>query len=145
MSRRTMLAKVHIGKKDLGWDDDTYRVILQGRYGVDSAARLTGDQLADLCDYLKGQGVEFRRPRDKKKDRARYYQIPPNTPYARQKRYICALWAKLGYDMDKIDARVKRQFGVEKLIWLHDEAALQTLAKDLYTRCRQRGLDPSPW
>ena len=40
---------------------------------------------------------------------------------------------------------VKRQFQVDKLVWLHEQDALQTLAKDLYTRCRQRGLDPEPW
>ena len=144
MSRKAMLAKVHIGKKDLGWDQDTYCQVLVGRFGVQSAADLSADQLAELCDYLKSQGVNFR-PRDKKKDRQRFYPIPDKTPYARQKRYIAALWNKLGYDMDKLDTRVKKQFGVDKLIWLHDQDALQTLAKDLYTRCGRRGLDPEPW
>jgi hypothetical protein len=144
MSRKAMLAKVHIGKKNLGWDEDTYRQVLEGRFGVQSAAALNTDQLAELCDYLKSQGVSFR-PRDKKKDRQSYYPIPEKTPYARQKRYIAALWNKLGYDMDKLDTRVKKQFEVDKLVWLHDEDSLQTLAKDLYTRCRRRGLDPEPW
>ena len=139
-----MLAKVHIGKKAMGWDDDTYRLILQSRYGKSSAAHLTDEELADMCEYLRGQGVRFR-PLDKRKDRQRYYRIPDGTPYAQQKRYICALWAKLGYPLTGLDTRVKRQFGVAKLIWLHDQEHLQTLAKDLYTRCRQRGLDPEPW
>ena len=144
MSRKAMLAKVHIGKKDLGWDEDTYRQVLEGRFGVQSAADLSSDQLAELCDYLKSQGVSFR-PRYKKKDRQRFYPIPDKTPYAQQKRYIAALWNKLGYDMDKLDTRVKKQFGLDKLVWLHDQEALQTLTNDLYTRCRKRGLDPEPW
>lgn len=143
MSRNAMLAKIHIGKKDLGWDDDTYRAALHGRFGVASAAKLSDSELAEFCEYLRTQGVTFR-PKDKKKDRARFYEIPHDTPYATQKRYICALWAKLGYEMNKIDTRVMRQFKVEKLLWLHDKDQLQTLTKDLYTRCWQAGLDPRP-
>jgi hypothetical protein len=117
---------------------------LKRSFGAQSAADLTTDQLAELCEYLKSQGVRFR-PKSKKKDRQRFYTIPDKTPYAQQKRYIAALWNKLGYDMDKLDTRVKKQFKVEKLVWLHDEDKLQTLAKDLYTRCKKRGLDPKPW
>lgn len=143
MSRNSMLAKIHIGKKRLGWDDDTYRQVLKGRYGRDSAGKLAPGQLADFCEYLKTQGVEFK-PKDPKKDRERFYPIPAGTPFADQKKYIAALWNKLGWDMDKLDTRVKRQFKVDKLVWLHDQASLQTLAKDLYTRCKRADLDPDP-
>ncbi len=141
-NRKNLLAKIHIGKTAMGWDEDTYRQILQSRYGAASAAALSDADLADMCEYLRSQGVKFRRPR---KSHRSYYRIPDGTPYARQKRYICALWAKLGYPLATLDIRVKRQFGVAKLVWLHDEDDLQTLTKDLYTRCQRRGLDPRPW
>lgn len=146
MDRKSALAKIHIGKKAMGWDEDAYRLVLKGRYGVESAAALQDRDLADMCEYLRGQGVAYKRPqKPPRRDRRRFYRIPDKTPYADQKRYICALWAKLGYDLDKLDTRVKKQFDVAKLVWLHDQNALQTLAKDLYTRCRKRGLDPTPW
>jgi phage gp16-like protein len=145
MNRKSALAKIHIGKKTLGWDEDTYRLVLQSRYGVASAAKLKDGDLADLCDHFQRQGVKFSRPKKQPaRDRRHFYRIPNSTPYADQKRYICALWAKLGYDMDKLDARVKKQFSVEKLAWLHNQDDLQTLAKDLYTRCKKRELDPEP-
>jgi hypothetical protein len=55
-----------------------------------------------------------------------------------------ALWNKLGWKISGIDLRCKKQFGVEKLVWLNDQYSLQTLAKDLYSRCQKRGLDPTP-
>jgi hypothetical protein len=146
MNRKSALAKIHIGKKALGWDEDTYRLVLHSRYGVESAGKLKDSDLADLCEHFRSQGVAYKRPkRQPRRDRRHFYRIPDKTPYCDQKRYICALWAKLGYDLDKLDTRVRKQFDVAKLVWLHDQTALQTLAKDLYTRCKRRGLDPEPW
>ena len=146
MNRKSALAKIHIGKKALGWDGDTYRLVLHSRYGVDSAAKLKDADLADLCDHFKSQGVKYTRPKKQPaRDRRDFYDIPKGTPHEKQKRYICALWAKLGYDMDKLDTRVKKQFKVEKLAWLHNQADLQTLTKDLWNRCKDKGLNPEPY
>lgn len=143
MSRNAMLAKIHIGKKTLGWSDEEYRDILQLRYSKASAGKLTFTELADMCDHFRKQGVDFK-PKDKAKERARFYEIPAGTPYADQKRYIAALWNKLGYHMAGLDTRVKKQFRVDKFIWLNDQNHLQTLAKDLHNRCHKAGLDPDP-
>ena len=139
MSRTALLAKIHIGKKQLGLDDSIYRAMLGGRYGVDSSARLNQVQLRDLVEYFKSQGAEFKSPKSK------YYRVPGNVPYARQKRYIAGLWVKLGWNAEGLDTRAKKQFGVEKFIWINDETALQKLAKDLFSRCKQRSLEPEPW
>ena len=142
--RKAQLAKIHIGRKQMGWDDVTYRSILLGRYGVESAARLSDKQLDDMCNYLKEQGVQFK-PSDPKKEKKRWYKIPDNVPYCRQKRYIAALCRELGWTMSGLDTRCKRQFGVDKFIWLNKQSDLQTLAKDLQNRCNKRGIDPAPW
>jgi hypothetical protein len=107
MSRNALLAKIHIGKKALGWDDDTYRDVLMSRYGVSSSAHLDFPQMSDLVEYFKSQGVEFKSPKTK------YYQVPDSVPYARQKRYIAGLWVMLGWNARGLDTRVKKQFGVE--------------------------------
>jgi hypothetical protein len=88
-----------------------------------------------------------KRLRDwKKGDKADGYErldIPAG-PLARQKRYILMLWCLLGYEPRSLDGRVSKQFGVEKFVWLTDPAALATLAKDLWSRCRKAGIDPEP-
>jgi len=70
--------------------------------------------------------------------------IPEGTPLAQQKRYILGLWLELGYEPALIDERCKRQWNVERLEWLNDSHALQTLTKDLYGRCAKAGLAPEP-
>ncbi len=67
----------------------------------------------------------------------------PDGPLARQKRYILALWDKLGYKQSGLDLRCKKQFGVDRFVWLHDGKALETLAKDLNNRCKKKGIDPT--
>lgn len=82
----------------------------------------------------------------KKGDKADGYERLdiPTGPLARQKRYIVTLWLLLGYEPKALDGRVSRQFGVDQFIWLTDAAALATLAKDLWSRCRKAGIDPEP-
>ncbi|ADK84970.1 conserved hypothetical protein [Desulfarculus baarsii DSM 2075] len=143
MDRNAMLAKIHIGRKTMGWDEDAYRDVLRGRYGVDSAAKLKPADLADMCAYLAGQGVSFK-PAAKAKEKARWYAIPDRTPHCQQKRYIAALWRALGWKASGLDTRCKKQFGVDKFLWLHDQDKLQILAKDLHNRCKKRGIDPTP-
>jgi phage gp16-like protein len=48
--RREMLAKVHIARKDLGIDDDTYRDVLTRVTGRTSSADCTRSQIVDLLD-----------------------------------------------------------------------------------------------
>jgi hypothetical protein len=82
----------------------------------------------------------------RKGDKADGYErldIPPG-PLARQKKYILMLWCLLGYEPKSLDARVSKQFGVERFVWLTDQAALATLAKDMWSRCRRAGIDPEP-
>jgi phage gp16-like protein len=58
---RGMLAKIHIAKKELGFDDETYRDILQTRYKKDSAAKLTRFEGEDLILHFKAQGWKVKR------------------------------------------------------------------------------------
>ncbi len=59
---------------------------------------------------------------------------------ARQKKYAIWLWTNLGYAPEKIDARVKRQFGVDRLEWLNDPHDLHALITDLLARAKRAGL-----
>jgi len=58
--RNALLAKVHIAKKELGLDDDLYRVILQDEFGVESAADLRVEELEGLVARFKAKGWQSR-------------------------------------------------------------------------------------
>ena len=60
-NRRAMLAKVHIGKKRLGLDDETYRALLSDAYGVNTAAKLSVKQLDDLLMRFQAMGAELNQ------------------------------------------------------------------------------------
>jgi hypothetical protein len=165
VDRRKLLAKVHIAIKDLGIPDHVYRGILEDLFGKSSAGKLSGPQLVRLVNHFEdlGWGAEERgqtrlRPEatarqgsevGKREERTRdagsrkpFIEIPDG-PLARQKRYILALWDKLGYKQSGLDLRCKKQFGVDRFVWLHDGKALETLAKDLNNRCKKKGIDPT--
>lgn len=108
--RKGMLAKTHMGKKQLGLDDETYRAMLADRYGVASAGKLRMNQLDDLVKHMERLGASFTKTQRSAKK------------YVRK---IYALWGELEA-MGVIDkpgkqsciAWVKRQCGVENPEWL---------------------------
>lgn len=54
--RAGLIASVKIAQKDLGLDDTTYRSLLQGVTGRDSAARCTVPQLKAMLAELRAKG-----------------------------------------------------------------------------------------
>ncbi len=65
-SRKSLMAKLHIAKKDLGLDDDTYRAMLQNLTGKSSAADCSDRQLIMLVAALRKRGWKDRRPKGPK-------------------------------------------------------------------------------
>ena len=58
--RRSLLAKVHIAKKDLNVDEALYRMILREEYGVESAKDLNNRELGQLVARFEEKGWEAR-------------------------------------------------------------------------------------
>jgi len=54
--RRALLAKVHVAKKVLGLDDDTYRAVLLRVAGETSAAKCSDAQLVALVKEFEAKG-----------------------------------------------------------------------------------------
>ncbi|MEW5687212.1 MAG: regulatory protein GemA [Pseudomonadota bacterium] len=114
--RRAMLAKVHLGAKELGLDDDARRdVMARVTGGKRSSAECTDAQL-DLVL------TEFRRlgwaPRSKAAgDRPR----PAASPFAgKAKAMWTSLWnlgAVRSADARALEAFGRRQLGVDRLAW----------------------------
>lgn len=142
-SRNKLLAKIKIGQKQLGMDDEQYRTMLSDRYGKRSAAKLTFNQMNDLVRHMTTLGAVYtNKGRPTSGPKRDYYEIPDGTLFRDQKRWIAQMWFALDWKMSGLDTRCRSQFGVEKFLWLNDQADLQTLARDLVGRCAKKGLDP---
>jgi phage gp16-like protein len=144
MPTRADYAKIHIAKKALGMDDDQYRDMLQERYQVRSSRELKPGQVSDLLVHCRRLGVTFKRKVKQGKGQTtkrgrNYIKIKPG-PAAKQQRKVLAMWNALGYDVDKLHARVKKQFGVDRFEWLDDHHDLHVLITDLGKRLDAAGL-----
>jgi hypothetical protein len=138
---KAALAKIHIAKKELGLTDEVYKDILSLKFHVDSASRLNNRQATVLLNTFKAKGWKPRRSltlrgSDQWRD-GTYIEIKPG-PAARQQRKVLAMWNELGYSMDKLHARCRRQFNVERFEWLTDGHALHILITDLDKRLLSR-------
>ncbi|MEL6487554.1 MAG: regulatory protein GemA [Pseudomonadota bacterium] len=112
--RRVMLAKVHIGKKDLGLDDDDYRQILQDETGHSSAGDCDVAQLDRVVRRFEARGW---KPLPKARGGAR----PASHPMAKKARALWISLHQLGVvrerDEKALEAFAKRQLKCEKLAW----------------------------
>lgn len=109
--RRDLLAMLHIAKKELALDDETYRDALEQATGHRSARDLSERQLGQAIDAMKARGFRPKRKAPRSDD-----------PHVRK---IWALWRQLGDDgylrtpdRPALRAFVKRMTGVENPDWL---------------------------
>jgi phage gp16-like protein len=111
--RRGLLGAIHAGKRQLGWDDETYRAVLRQVTGHDSAAACTVRELEAVLEQLRARG----------------FTPKPGAPAYRrghrpEARYIRALWAELAqqgalHDPSEVglNAFVERQTKTSRLEW----------------------------
>lgn len=125
---RALLAKIHIAKKELGFDDETYRDILQTRYKKDSAAKLSRFEAEDLIEHFKKQGFRVKkaagkRPQGEGKGKPFAFKSSPTyeKPMARK---VVAMWINMALDGvvsngsdAALQAYVKRMTGKDNLAW----------------------------
>lgn len=155
---RGMLAKIHIAKKELGFDDDAYRDILQTRYKKDSAAKLTRFEGDDLIRHFKAQGfrVKTKKAPSFVKEgvgggsgvaggsRTASTSAACEKPMARK---VVAIWVNLalagklrnGSDA-ALQSWVKRMTGVEHLSWC-DDRQLWKLVEALKSWAKREEVD----
>lgn len=117
-ARRGMLAKVHMAKKQLAMEDDTYRMMLWDRYEQDSAGKLSLQDLGDLIEHMEAIGATYALPE----------------PRDKQTRKIRAMWLALAEEgvvrdssEEALRVWVKRQTRVDRLEWLNPAQASQVI------------------
>jgi phage gp16-like protein len=134
MPRNASLAKIHIAKKQLGLDDETYRAMLQQHGGVTSAKDLTPLGAAKVLHHLEKAGF---------KPKANPGKRPK--PAAGRAALVSKIEAQLtdaGRPWAYVDGMARKMFKVEKVDWLDEEQLgkiVAALAYDAKRRAKQAG------
>lgn len=126
--RRSMLAKIHVARKELAIMEDDYRQILVDQTGHLSAKDCTEAQLHKVLDALKAKGFK-PKSRSPRTGKAR-----ADHPMARKAR---ALWLSLYHlnvvrnaDEAALEAFAARQLRVDRLQWAnqsHSDKLIEAL------------------
>lgn len=121
VDRQRLIKLIHVAKRDLALDDDSYRAILQRIGKKTSAADLTVPELEKVLEHMKCSGFKVR---SKKGDRPQASDD--------QSKMIRGLWLELaGMEVVRnsseaaLGAFVKRMAKVDTLQWLSTEQASQ--------------------
>ena len=136
-TRRSLLAKVHIAKKDLGLDEESYRGMLAGVLGIDSAGEASDRQLGMLLGHLRGLGWE-------EKPAKRRFETPKQTTAPSAKAGAAELMGKIGALLadakrpwSYAEALARRICHVDRLEWCNS-ADLKKIVAALYYDAKRR-------
>lgn len=111
--RSAELAKIHIAKKELGLDDDTYRDMLWNLCRVTSAADLSPAGRRDVIRHLESVGFKGKR-------KGRPANMDRGGSRAAQLGKIEALLTIGGKSWAYADGIAKRICKVDKVAWVPD-------------------------
>nr|WP_246884420.1 regulatory protein GemA [Pseudomonas chlororaphis] len=125
------MSKIHIAKKDLGLDDDTYRAVLVRVAGVRSAKDLTPKQVGQVLAEFTRLGWQPSKVKGRK--------APAPAP-DREKLIakVEAFLTEAQRPWEYADAMAKRMFKVERAEWL-DPIQLHKMVAALTYDARRNG------
>jgi phage gp16-like protein len=136
-AKKADLAKIHIAKKDLGLDDETYRAVLFTVARVHSSADLDHAGRAAVLAHFKARGWQSK-PAAKSKQNIKLSDEP-------QHKMIRGLWLELfnmGVVVDPsekaISRFIKNQTKIERMEWLNTKQASQLI--EILKQWRQRSI-----
>ncbi|PPD36042.1 MAG: GemA protein [Methylomonas sp.] len=119
--RRAALAKIHIGTKMLGMDDDTYRAMLMTLGGVKSSKDLTSEGINSVIRHLEKSGAVFKQSQ---KHGRKPNTLPSQSDRVPKLKKIEALLAEAGRPWGYAEAMAQHMYKKEKLEFCsHDELA----------------------
>ena len=111
----TALAAIHVAKRELELDDETYRAVLVRVTGKDSAKGMTSAEHDAVLDEFRRLGFKGASKRPQRRLEG---------PYARKAQALWIALFNLGAVADKRDAAllafVERQTGIQRTEWLRD-------------------------
>ena len=114
-NRKGVLAQIHIARKELALDEETYRqMIATVTGGKRSCAHCNVAELHKIVQHLKNRGFKAK-PR---KRVAQHPGTPHNLDREPMLQKIEALLAELKASWSYADAIAKRQYKIERVAWL---------------------------
>jgi len=113
--RRAQLAKIHIAKKELGLDDETYRSMLWTIARVRSASDLDSHACARVLEHLKSRGFTGIRARKEVEGR------PHNLDASPQLKKIEALLTDAQRPWAYANGVAKRMFSIDRVAFCGPE------------------------
>lgn len=116
--KRTLIAKIHIAKKDLAMDDDTYRDVLVRVTGKNSCKDMTLNELKKVIQDLKRLGFTVKTVQPKPE----HGRKPTTTP-DRQALLskVGAILADCGLHWNYAHGMAQKMFDKELVTWLNAE------------------------
>lgn len=115
-----LLAQIHIAKKQLGMDDDTYRRMLHQVTGLHSCTGMSAQQLRDVLARLKASGFKVKA---KRQGRATPQPAPD---LAALMSKVEALLAEAVRPWAYADSMARHMFKIDRVEWL-EAAQLEKL------------------
>jgi phage gp16-like protein len=112
--KKAELAKIHIAKKELGMDDDTYRAMLKQLTGFPSSKDLNAFERRKVLEHLKKAGFKGNHP-------GKPHNLPSNSPRAAKLGKIEALLADGKKPWAYAVAIARRMYGKERLEFCADD------------------------
>lgn len=146
--RQAELGKIHIAKKQLGLDEDTYRGLIHHVTGKRSAGDLDSTERRAVLDEMARRGFK-PQPRDHGRGRRNRPRAAAQHPQAAKAR---ALWLSL-YHLGEVrdpaeaamDSFIARQCGISTAAWMKDPNDARTVIEALKSWCERAGVDFAAW
>lgn len=134
--RTRELAAIHVGKKALGLDDETYRAMLWTVARVESARDLDHAGRRAVIEHMRQRG--FERPVNRPAPPAEHGK-KPQVPADRQALVdkLEALLAAAGRPWNYVRAMARRMFKVDQLEWATADQLRRIVAALEYDRRRR--------
>jgi len=142
--RRRDLAKIHIAKKQLGLDDESYREILYQVAGVRTSAML--DEAGRILVIKRFKELGFKPVRSNKNDGyASFHRtaaksgmhVPATADRSPLLSKIGAILADLSLPWSYADGIAKRMFKVDRVRWLYPVQLHKVVSVLIYSKKRK--------
>lgn len=136
-NRKKVLAQIHIARKQLALDEDTYRqMIATVTGGKRSCSDCNLSELYQVLQHMKDRGFKARP----KKRVAQHPGTPHNLGREPMLQKVEALLAEMKAPWSYADAIAKQQTGIAKVAWLKKPEHLRALIAALDVELEKRRL-----